>query len=210
MTCDEIIKSEIVEKYLLDELSDETRDSFEQHYFECGRCFRLLQAYRDMQAELADAREQILPAAPRPTWLSRWAWVPAMAVVFIVVSVAFWQRFVPEPLRPPPSDLGPAAPANPPGAPMPASPPKPSLEALSRVEPPLYSPGSLRGGGEAAARFEEAMRHYVRGDYSTALAGLRSASRLDPEAPHILFFLGVSHLLAGDPDAAVDGLRRTI
>jgi len=33
---------------------------------------------------------------------------------------------------------------------------------------------------------------------------------LDPDAPHIVFFLGISHLMLGQDDAAIAGLRATI
>jgi len=216
MTCEEVIRSEIVEEYLLDQLSEEARDSFEQHYFECGRCFGLLQTYRDVQAELARTREAGLLPAPRRNWVWRWAWAPAMAVVLMVVSLALWKLPITEIPGPPSQDIQPTAPTPPPAESVspslpPSSPPKPSLDDLARVEPPSYAPSRLRGtADEATARFQEAMKHYQRRDYPAAIAGLRAASNLDPEAPHILFFLGISHLLAGESDTAIEVLRKTI
>jgi lipoprotein NlpI len=39
---------------------------------------------------------------------------------------------------------------------------------------------------------------------------LRAARKLDPNAAHISFFLGVSHLMLGHDDTAFDALRATI
>lgn len=211
MTCDDVIRSEIVEKYLHDELGENSRDDFEQHYFECDRCFGLLQTYRELQAELARTREASLVPAPSPSWIRRWAWVPAAAAVVVAASLALW-RPVPEP--PPSTDAGeaPAASATSDPTPQPAPPAaRPSLADLARVEPPRYAPGRLRGvEDEATARYQEAMTRYQQRDYAAATAGLSAAARLDPEAPHIAFFLGVSHLMMDRPEAAVEALRRTI
>ena len=205
MTCEDVTTSEIVEKYLLDQLSEDSRDSFEQHYFECARCFGLLQTYRAMQAELARTRASALVEAPKAGWVWRWAWAPAMAVVIIAVSVTVWLRPPATPLEP---SRPPATSASPAAAPPPAS---PSLEQLARFDPPKYTPGRLRGApDEATARFQEAMKAYVRGDYRAAVPGLVAASKLDPEAAHIHFFLGISRLLTDQPALAIESLRRTI
>ncbi len=216
MTCEDVIRSEIVEKYLLDQLGEDARASFEEHYFECDRCFGLLQTYRGLQAELARTRDAEPLTVPRRTWVWRWAWAPAMAVASIAVSVALWQRPFTEIYRPVSEGIQPSAPARPPAQPEspsrpPSSPLKPSLDDLARVEPPRYAPSRLRGvADEAGARFQDAMRRYQRRDYTAAIEELRAASDLDPEAAHIVFFLGVSHLLAEQPDAALNRLRQTI
>jgi tetratricopeptide (TPR) repeat protein len=216
MTCEDVARNETVEKYLLDQLDDDARESFEEHYFGCGRCFGLLQTFRGLQDELARTREAALLEAPRSSWVWRWAWAPAMAVLFIAVSIGLWQRPLQEVSTPPPGEASPMASVPQPGTPEPppvppAAPPQPSLADLARVEPPAYTPGRLRGAAdEATARFQEAMTEYRRGNYAAAIAGLRRASRLDPQAPHIAFFLGVSQLLAGERDAAIGALGRTI
>ena len=222
MTCDEVATSEIVEKYLLNELSEGLRDSFEQHYFECARCFGLLQTYRQMQAELARTRSDALVEAPKAGWVWRWAWAPALAVVVLAVGVTLLVR----PSNPP----GPAAPTEAPGpaAPTPTPPARPSIEQLARFDPPPYSPGRLRGApDEATARFQESMKAYARGDFQAAVPGLAAASKLDPDAPHIQFFLGISRLMIADDRSsglgssgaresqeqrtlAIEALRRTI
>lgn len=76
---------------------------------------------------------------------------------------------------------------------------------------PPYTPAVLRGAlDEAARRFQEAMRLYVRKDYEGAKAGLREAAGLDRERPDIAFFLGICALLTDEPVAAIAELRRTV
>lgn len=212
MTCDDVVNGEIVEKYVLDALGDESRDAFEQHYFECGRCFELLQTYRAMQAELARTREAADVERTARGWTWLWTWAPAMAVLVVAVSVGVWMQPLSSPVRPPitpvsPSD--PTAPA-PPAPPANAPPAGTSLDELGRVSPPAYTASRLRGSDEATARFQEAMEQYTRGNYAAAVAGLREASTLDREAPHIAFFLGAGELLTGRPDAAIVELGRTV
>ena len=210
MTCDEVVNGEIVEKYVLDDLRDETRNAFERHYFECGRCFELLQTYQAIQAELARTREAAETEAPRKSWGWLWTWAPAMAVVVMAVSVGVMLRPLPEipdvPTTPPSS--GGTQPATPPAPSPPAS--WPLIEQLARVDPPVYVASRLRSTDEATARFNEAMAQYQRRNWAAAIPGLEAASKLDPEAAHIAFFLGVSHLLAGQPRLAITELRQTI
>jgi tetratricopeptide (TPR) repeat protein len=216
MTCEDVVQNETVERYLLDQLDDDARESFEEHYFECGRCFGLLQTFRGLQDELARTREAALLEAPRSSWVWRWAWAPAMAVLFIAVSIGLWQRPLQEVSTPPPGEASPTASVPQPGAPEPApvppaAPPQPALADLARVEPPAYTPGRLRGtADEATRRFQEAMERYQREDYVAAVTGLSTAADLDPEAPHVLFFLGISHLVTGERDAAIEALDKTV
>ncbi len=69
----------------------------------------------------------------------------------------------------------------------------------------------LRGAeNEAGRRFREAMELYAKGEWSAALPALREASRLDPEAAHVSFYLGACALLAGHHAEAVESLRRVV
>jgi tetratricopeptide (TPR) repeat protein len=210
MTCEDVVRDEIVEKYLHERLGEEVRDAFEQHYFECASCFGVLQTYRDLQAELAQTMSDVVPAAPRRSWIWQWAWVPATAAVLVAVSLTVWQL----PLTDRGDTIETAQPSVGSGVgPQPTAPSTPavSLADLARVEPPRYTPGRLRGAAdEATARYLEAMRHYQSGDYPAAISGLSTAAKLDPDAPHVMFFLGISRLMAGQPDAAIDALLRTV
>jgi tetratricopeptide (TPR) repeat protein len=206
MTCAEVSRDEIVEKYLLGQLSPESRDAFEQHYFECARCFHWLQTYRDLQSELARTRDEIV-ATPSRGWVRQWAWLPAAAVVLLAVSVTVWHRRNVAPVETPPSESTPSISPNPPTS----TPVTPSLEELARVEPPAYGQGRLRGAADAAtATFGRGMDRYQRRDYAGARARLKEASQLDPESPHVMFFLGITNLLTGRTDEAIEALRSTI
>jgi len=69
----------------------------------------------------------------------------------------------------------------------------------------------LRGSEDNAARqFREAMKLYGAGDWRGALPGLRAAASLDPEAPHIGFYLGACALLSGETEEATTHLQRTV
>ena len=74
-----------------------------------------------------------------------------------------------------------------------------------------YKAPTLRGvPDEATERFQRGMEHYRQADYAAAVGDLRTAAELDPDAAHIRFFLGISHLMLGQDDAAIDRLRATI
>ena len=182
MTCEDVDRDEIVEKYVTGQLPEGTRESFEQHYFECARCFGLLQVYRDMQSELARTRH-LVGTADQPRWLSRWTWLPAVAVLVLGVSVTLAVR------RPPP--VPPAArpaPVVPTSAP-PVAPAPPALSDLAAIEPPQYAPTRLRGDADEATRgFLKAMQHYPAPRLLAGGSG--TARRVDPRsrsaAHHVL------------------------
>ncbi len=75
-----------------------------------------------------------------------------------------------------------------------------------------YEPLRLRGvPDEATARFERGMERYRKADYCWSGRPICASPRtLDPEAAHIRFFLGISHLMLGQDDAGIDRLRATI
>ena len=213
MTCEDVSKDEIVERYMLDQLSADARESFEAHYFECARCFGLLRTYRDVQSELERSRQEIVAVSPKWGRLREWAWVPALAAVLIAVSVTVWQRppaNVPAPTGP----SGPAVEGRPGATPKPpaaVAPPQPLFADLARVDAPRYTQPRVRGvTDDATVAFQQAMEHYLRRDYERAITGLREASALDREAPHILFFLSASQLLVAQTDAAIESFGKTI
>jgi RNA polymerase sigma factor (sigma-70 family) len=63
---------------------------------------------------------------------------------------------------------------------------------------------------EVTQHFVRAMERYGKADYTGAAGDLRAAAKLDPDAAHIRFFLGVSYLMSGEDSAAIDRLRATI
>jgi hypothetical protein len=87
----EALDTNAVERYLLDEMNDEERAIFEEHYFDCSICgpevvagTRMLVAGRDaVTAENAD-RGNVVPI--RPGW-SRW--VPQAAAAAILFAAGY-------------------------------------------------------------------------------------------------------------------------
>ena len=211
MDCDRVAREEVLETYLGDRLSPEDRDAFEQHYFECERCFEDLRLLESIRSELRPAVDaSALQTRRRSTWLA-----PAVGVAAVLVlasAMVLW-RSREVSIAPPsdstsPSVSGIPAPDTPPAQPPATS--RPSLEALARVEAAPYEPLTFRSASADAAAFRRGMERYRQADYRGALVDLRAAQELDPEAPHVHFFLGVSHLLLGDDTAAIDQLRSTI
>jgi tetratricopeptide (TPR) repeat protein len=216
MDCARVAREEIAERYVVDGLSDEDRTAFEEHYFECASCFEELKALQAIQAELR------LPAADNEvsTRHSFLRWAPAAglaAAVVLAVGVVVWMRpsqpsRLPEAtttVQPSPGQTSerPQQPQQPGGAVT----PEPSLEQLARVDPPRYESPALRDvPDEATARFLRGMEHFRKADYMNAVENLRRAAESDPDAAHIGFFLGVTHLMLGQDDAAIDRLRATI
>ena len=86
------IKIHAAERYLLEELSEEERESFEDHYFSCPECAdEVTAAYT-----FADNAKAVMVHWPTPhperETLGFWEWlrpvlVPAMAVLLLVVTV---------------------------------------------------------------------------------------------------------------------------
>jgi hypothetical protein len=86
------VRLSLVEKYLLDELSPELREEFEEHYFDCQHCAVDLRA---TAAFLDAAKKQLItpsartPAAvPARRSLLAWLWSPAFLAPVLAASVA--------------------------------------------------------------------------------------------------------------------------
>jgi tetratricopeptide (TPR) repeat protein len=216
MDCAKVAREDIIESYLVDRLSEEDREAFEEHYFECARCFEDLQSLRVIRGELRRAGAEIETRTTRP--LLRWAPAAGLAAAAVLaVAVLLWMRPT-SPSGPPEATNAPSpsqaqSPEKPRAQerPEPTVAPEPSLEQLARVEPPRYEPLTLRGApDDATARFQRGMERYRKADYRGAVDNLRAAAALDPDSAHIAFFLGISHLMLGQDSAAIDRLRATI
>src|SRR5262249_12512094 len=139
MDCARVAREEILARYLLGRLSDEERDAFEEHYFECTHCFEELQTVRAIQEELRRTSTEL--RAERAHRFVRWQ--PAVAVaaapLVLAVGVMFWMRGA-SPSRPlegtTASSSPPAAEVSQTSKPQQAQPPiarRPVLEELARV-----------------------------------------------------------------------------
>ena len=212
VNCEQVIRDALAEPYLRGELNEADQEAFERHYFECARCFDELETYRALGQALKEV-DQLPLAEPAVRGASvHWMWAAAAATVVMAIALSLWlPRTTPAPLEVP--GTSPSAVATPPPAMRPPAPAPnvPSLTELAHVLPPTYTPATMRGASDdAARRFREAMQRYVTGDFAGAMAGLRVAARDHPDAPDIAFFLGVCSLLTGERAAAVGQLRRTI
>ena len=215
MDCDRAAREEVFESYLADRLSEGDRAAFEEHYFECPRCFDELQTLQAIREELRSHGAEFEGNAARTVP----SWAPAAglaAAVVLAAATTLWMRApvpsgVPKETAPPVQSQ-----AESPRRPQPpesgrATVSEPSLEQLARIQPPPYQPLRLRGvPDEATARFQRGMERYRKADYAGAVAELRGAAELDPEAPHIRFFLGICHLMVSEDDAGIERLRATI
>jgi len=217
MDCGRATREEIFESYLADRLSEEDRAAFEEHYFGCPRCFDELQTLQAIREELRSHGGEFEGNAARivPRW-ARAAGLAAAVVLAAATTLTLWMRApvasgVPKETAPPVRSQ-----AESPRRPQPqqserAGESQPSLEQVARIQPPPYQPLRLRGvPDEATARFQRGMERYRNADYAGALAELRGAGELDPEASHIRFFLGICHLMVSEDDAGIERLRATI
>ena len=102
MNHDEAIRIKGTEQYLLNELSPDLRDQFEEHFFECSECANDLRAgalfIQESKAifaaeAVAPPREVPAPIAAKPV---RWGWlrpaivVPVMALLLAVIAYQNW------------------------------------------------------------------------------------------------------------------------
>jgi hypothetical protein len=93
-------ESQAVERYTLDEMRQEERDAFEEHYFDCRVCSsgvrdgaRMMAAGRRVVRETAATATNVVPMPPR--WK---AWIPAAAAAMLLMvngGLLFVQRGAP-------------------------------------------------------------------------------------------------------------------
>lgn len=93
MTHDEAIKDGATERYVLDEMTDEERDAFEEHYFECAVCAEDVRTAISLREGLAaeQRRESIpnvVPIEPRQRRLPASIAAAAAATIAVVSMYA--------------------------------------------------------------------------------------------------------------------------
>jgi len=89
------VQNQIAERYVLRELTEEQREAFEAHYFDCNECFRDVK----LAAEFLTHTHVVLPPEKEKLGLARltadlWRPAPALATVlfFCAVGFNFYQR----------------------------------------------------------------------------------------------------------------------
>jgi len=206
MTCREVEEQEVVERYVLDRLTDSDRNAFEQHYFECDSCFEQLQMAIALQEDLR--QPSVRQRARRVFFEQIKIWMPAFAALALLFALGVWWFMG---RRPQSQAASSSAVGSPPVSTTKPSVPAPSIDELARVEAPPYSEVMLRDAeDDAQSSFREAMRHYMKQDYAGAIPGLRVAVEASPQTARFNFYLASSYLLTGHTEYAIEWLRKTI
>ncbi len=186
-------------------LSPAERTALGDHVVDCGECLAVYRAVADVRA----AARRLAPASPA-TWPGRRFVLPAIglaAAVVLAVASAVPRVHAPgsaaETTTAAPSTL--VAPA-----------PGPRAWAAAVTPPDVRLPPSLtmtmRGANANRSRFltafGAAIAPYRAGDYDTAAMRLAEVAAAHPDVAEAWFYLGTSHLLAGEPALAAEPLRR--
>src|SRR5262245_32593956 len=88
---EQAMKNLMAERYLLGELSDDERDAYEAHLFDCQTCFAQVKAGTEFVGYIKriGSQEAVSAAEVQPIWrrffgyLSRPVFAPAFAVLFL-------------------------------------------------------------------------------------------------------------------------------
>jgi len=210
MNCREVEEQDILECYLLGRLTDSERDEFEQHYFECDFCASQLQIELTVQEQLK-LKPPVRALADGASIRKRWFWMPAFAALALLLATGIWWHVRQhQPMHQEASATRGTQPKAS-GQTQQPSTVGPSLEELARVQPPPYSAVVLRGAeDEAQVKFENAMQHYVNGEYGSAIPGLRAAVKNSPQTARFSFYLGACYLMTGQTSSAIVSFRKTM
>ncbi|WP_031500310.1 hypothetical protein [Bryobacter aggregatus] len=175
MNCTDFAQKEVAEQYLSGQLSEEMREAYESHYFQCEDCFAELEAMRVIRAGL----EELGPGRQSRRTPLRWILAVAAAAC---LSVFLWRSSSRE------------APAV-----LPVE--RPVLTA--QVAPPPYQNATLRGTQSAEkVAFRDAMRGYSKGDFAGTASALRIVLEKYPDALEARYFLAICRLYS-DPHSDV-------
>lgn len=186
MKCHEFQR--LIDAYLKETIDDSRREQFEEHFFQCRKCFLGLKINETLQN-----REVSIPVEERPRRFTLRVLRPAMAMaalfLLVLTSVLLLRR-----------DRQ-----------------SQRLDELFRFELPLYHQGEMRGGGESGSRLEQefsmAMRSFQERDFRSALQILDRPSFTAAGSPKYDFFRAISLLGAGEAERAgeiLDGIIRAM
>jgi hypothetical protein len=224
------MSSEAAERYVAGTMDESERTGFEDHFFACDDCFRTVEAL-DEARRLVGVPGQTVPVREAVRGIGAPSYLPLRwlaAAATVIFAVAIWQTTRPDL---PTSSATPPAEAVTPSASATAAPPQPAAVApaapvvsprpptsshqdrLARwaaVAPPQYLALPTRAERDTDAQaFEAAMAHYSAGRHRQAADHLQPLAERSPDAAHVHFFLGISHLMTGDVTQARGALQRT-
>lgn len=205
------------ERFAAGDLGSEERERLADHVTRCAECadiFRVVSEVRD-GASAIDVAAVPPAAADAPRW-GGWRQLAAAAALIAVVGGS-WRLLAPRGVASSVATNPPAAPSTSVAArPAPSTPAVRGWAALP-VAPAVMLPPSftltVRGPGRPDAdRFLEAfgpaIAPYRAQQYTEAARALADVAQRFPDVVEGSFYLGVSRLLAGDAEGALDPLRR--
>jgi hypothetical protein len=175
MKCHEF--QDLIEAYLRETIEEPRREQFEEHFFQCRKCFLGLKINETLRN-----KDVSIPLEEKSPFFTFKVLRPmlAMAALFLVIlsSVLLLEH----------------------------NQRADRLRALSRFELPLYHQGEMRGGTESGARleaeFSRAMRLFQARDFRAALEILEQPAFAAAAYPKYDFFRAISHLGAGEAEKA--------
>jgi tetratricopeptide (TPR) repeat protein len=176
----------LIDAYLKETIDEPRREQFEEHFFQCRKCFLGLKINETLQN-----REVNIPVEERPRRFALRVLRPALATaalfLLVLTSVLLLRR-----------DRQ-----------------SQRLDELSRFDLPLYHQGEMRGGEGSGPLLEQefslAMRSFQERDFRSALEILDRPSFTAAGSPKYDFFRAISLLGAGEAERAgeiLDGIIR--
>lgn len=175
MKCHEF--QDLIESYLRETIEESRREQFEEHFFQCRKCFLGLKINEALQSKAVG-----IPVEDKPRFFALKVLRPmlAMAALFLIIlsSVLLLQHD---------RRAG-------------------RLRELARFDLPLYHQGEIRGGAENAATLEDefsrAMRSFQARDFHAALEILEQPAFAAAAYPKYDFFRAISLLGADEAGKA--------
>jgi tetratricopeptide (TPR) repeat protein len=175
MKCHEF--QDLIESYLRETIEESRREQFEEHFFQCRKCFLGLKINEALQSKAVD-----IPLEEKPRLFALKVLRPMLAMaalfLFILSSVLLLQHD---------RRAG-------------------QVRELARFDLPLYHQGEIRGGAEGAApledEFSRAMRSFQARDFRAALEILDQPAITAAAYPKYDFFRAISLLGADEADKA--------
>jgi hypothetical protein len=198
LDCADIKVRDLAERYLLDALDESDRRIYEEHFFNCQRCFAELQMLATLSEGLRLDEGDLVSEAKKRTLIP---WILA-AMVVVVLGASFGAAIWLGSRQPPPSGSALAG--------LSAS-DRSVIEDFARLEAVSYESLRMRGiGNDARSKFRAGMEHYAAGEFVAARGVLADARDLDPDAPDIAFYLGVTQLMTGERAEGTQTLESTV